>query len=254
MLVERMTWMEYRDRVGDSIIILPVGSLEQHGPALPLCVDVVIPTELSRMVSERVPAMVLPTIAYGYKSQPTSGGGPLFPGTTSLDGATLTSLVLDILRDTVRHGGRKFLIMNGHYENTAFITEAVELLMREAPKDVRVVIAAWWDLLSDKLVEEVFAGAGFPGWDTEHAGVTETSLMLYFAPGLVREKEIIDDQAQRIPKYSVFPPPPDIIPKSGVLYKATYATREKGEKIAREVVEKIVEIAKHELSLQWVRG
>ncbi len=247
MFAQRMTWMEYRDRLPDSVVILPVGSLEQHGPALPMCVDVVIPTELSRMIAERVPAIVLPTIQYGYKSQPTSGGGPLFPGTTSLDGSTLTSLVLDILRDVVRQGGRRFLIMNGHYENTAFITEAVELLLREAPKDVRVVIAAWWDLLSEKTVEEVFAGAGFPGWDTEHAGVTETSMMLYFAPELVREKALIDDQAERIPKYAVFPPPPDIIPKSGVLYKATYGSREKGERMAREVTAKVVEIVNREL-------
>lgn len=247
MLAEHMTWEEYRDQVGQRIIILPVGSLEQHGPHLPLNVDVVIPTNFAKLVAEKLEAMVLAPITYGYKSHPTSGGGQLFPGTTSLDGMTLIHLALDILRETYRHGGRRFLIMNGHYENVAFLTEAVELFIREA-SDALVLIISWWDQVSDELVDEIFAEAGFPGWDTEHAGITETALMQYFAPELVREDKIIDDQSERKPTYSIFPPPEDIIPKSGVLYKATYASREKGEKLAEQVVDRIVAIALDELA------
>lgn len=246
MLVEHMIWEEYRDEVIRRIIILPVGSLEQHGPHLPLNVDVVIPTSLAKMVDEQLDAMVLPTIAYGYKSHPTSGGGQLFPGTTSLNGMTLINLTLDILKETYRHGGRRFLLLNGHYENLAFVTEAVELFIEEK-SDARVVVLCWWDQVSDELVDELFAGAGFPGWDTEHAAITETSLMQYFAPELVREDRIIDDQSERNVTYSIFPPPEDIIPKSGVLYKATYASREKGEKLAKHVVDNIVQITRREL-------
>jgi creatinine amidohydrolase len=250
MLAEQMTWMEYRDNVKHSVVILPMGSFEQHGPHLPLCVDVVIPTNFAKLVAEKVSGMVLPPLTYGYKSQPTSGGGPLFPGTTSLDGNTLTHLVLDILRDTYRHGGRKFLLINGHYENVAFATEAVDLFMREIKeKDIKVVIVNWWDQIPDELVPELFEGAGFPGWDTEHAAITETSLMLFFAPELVRKDKIIDDQAKRIPKYAIFPPSRDIIPASGVLYKATYASLEKGKKIATQVTDVIVELVKQELNV-----
>jgi creatinine amidohydrolase len=242
MLVEQMTWEEYRAEVSRRIIILPVGSLEQHGPHLPLNVDVVIPTNLAKMVCEELHAMVLPPIAYGYKSQ---GGGQLFPGTTSLDGTTLINLTLDILRETYRHGGRRFLVLNGHYENVAFVTEAVHLFLRDAD-DARVVILSWWDQVSDEMIDELFAEAGFPGWEMEHAAITETALMQYFAPELVREDKIIDDQSERTPTYSIFPPPDDIIPKSGVLYKATYASREKGEKLAKQVVGTIVQIAREE--------
>ena len=242
MLVEQMTWEEYRAEVSRRIIILPVGSLEQHGPHLPLNVDVVIPTSLAKMVCEELYAMVLPPIAYGYKSQ---GGGQLFPGTTSLDGTTLINLTLDILRETYRHGGRRFLILNGHYENVAFLTEAVELFVRGVD-DALVVILAWWDQVSDEMIDELFAEAGFPGWEMEHAAITETALMQYFAPELVREDKIIDDQSERMPTYSIFPPPDDIIPKSGVPYKATYASREKGEKLAKQVVGTIVQIARQE--------
>ena len=238
-----MTWEEYRDEVSRRTIILPVGSLEQHGPALPLSVDVVIPMNLARMACEKLDAMVLPPIAYGYKAE---GGGQSFPGTTSLDGTTLISMTLDILRETCRHGGKRFLLLNGHYENVAFLTEAAELLMRKVD-DVRVVILSWLDQVSDEIIREVFAEAGFPGWDVEHAAITETALMLYFAPELVRETKIIDDQSERVPTYSIFPPPDDIISESGVLYKATYASREKGEKLAKQVVGAIVRIARKEL-------
>ena len=186
MLAAHMTWEEYRDVITKNLVILPVGSLEQHGPHLPLNVDVVIPSSLAKMVAEKTDAIVLPTIAYGYKSHPTSGGGQLFPGTTSLNGTTLINLMLDILRETYRHGGRDFLMLNGHYENIAFVNEAVEIFAHEVD-DAKVVTLCWWDLVSEELVDEIFAEAGFPGWDTDHADITETSLMQYFAPDLVRE-------------------------------------------------------------------
>ena len=246
MQAEHMTWEEYRDEVVRRVVILPVGAFEQHGPHLPLNVDVVIPTNFAARVAKQIDGMVLAPITYGYKSHPTSGGGQLFPGTTSLDGMTLIHLALDILRETHRHGGRKFLIMNGHYENVAFLTEAIDLFLRDS-SDSKVLLVSWWDQVSDELVEEIFAGAGFPGWDTEHAGITETALMQYFAPELVREDKIIDDQSDRKPTYSIFPAPDNIIPKSGVLYKATYASREKGEKLAKHVTDRIVQIVRDEL-------
>jgi creatinine amidohydrolase len=208
-------------------------------------VDAVIPTRLGELAAEKLGAMVLPAINYGYKSQPTSGGGSLFPGTTSLDAETLIHLILDILRDTYRHGGRKFFLLNGHYENAAFATEAVDLFLREA-KDAKVVLLAWWDVVSQKLVDEIWAEAGFPGWDTEHASIAETSLMMYFAPELVRMDKIVNDQAERKPAYAIFPPPLDIVPKTGVLYKAKFATRESGEKLAKELTETFVQIAERE--------
>jgi creatinine amidohydrolase len=246
MLAQHLTWQEYQEMV-KGVVILPIGSFEQHGPHLPMNVDVIIPTSLAEGVAKEIGAMVLPPITYGYKSQPTSGGGPLFPGTTSLDGDTLVHLILDILRDTYRHGGRKFLLLNGHYENAAFATEAIDLFMREA-KDAHLVLLAWWDVVSTQLVEEIWAEAGFPGWDTEHAAIAETSLMLYYAPEEVRVDKIINDQSERKPMYAIFPPPADIIPKSGVLYKARYASKEKGEKLAKELISTITQIVKQELS------
>lgn len=250
-LMQEMTWPEFQERVGTEIVMLPTGSLEQHGPHLPLGVDVIIPTNLALRTAERLgQGIIAPALGYGYKSQPTSGGGPLFPGTTSFDGVTLILALRDILRDLARQGARKFLVFNGHYENVAFVTEAAELLIRDhnPDGDIKLVIVSWWDLISDEVRDACFAEIGFPGWDTEHAALVETAMMRVFASELVRDDLVVDDQAERIPNYQVFPPPPDIIPASGVLYKATYGTRERGEMIVDQVVDEIVAIARREFT------
>jgi creatinine amidohydrolase len=88
VLISEMTWTDYDARVrGESpVVLLPVGSLEQHGPHTPLATDTIIPTAISVAVAERIGGLVAPPIAYGYKSQPRTGGGNHFSGTTSLDG------------------------------------------------------------------------------------------------------------------------------------------------------------------------
>jgi creatinine amidohydrolase len=139
-------------------------------------------------------------------------------------------------------------VLNGHFENTAFVEEAVQIFLRNAD-NTRAVILSWWDQVSDGMVEELFAEVGFPGWEMEHAALTETSLMQYFTPELVREDRIVNDHGERMPKYAIFPPPDDIIPKSGVFSTATFASREKGEKLAKQLVDSIVEIG--HLELGW---
>lgn len=58
----------------------------------------------------------MPTLCYGYKSKPLSGGGPLFPGTIDLNGKTVIDLVYDVLMELVRDGFTKIFIMNAHFE------------------------------------------------------------------------------------------------------------------------------------------
>ena len=79
--VAEINWTEYDRRVRDErpVVILPVGSLEQHGPHLPMNCDAVIPTALAERVAARTGDLVAPTFCYGYKSQPKSGGGNHFP-------------------------------------------------------------------------------------------------------------------------------------------------------------------------------
>ena len=82
-----LPWPDYHAAVrhGATPILIPIGSMEQHGHHMPLHVDVLLPTEFDRRAALMVGGMVAPPFTYGYKSHQKSGGGNHLPGTTSLD-------------------------------------------------------------------------------------------------------------------------------------------------------------------------
>lgn len=117
--IAELAWPEYDARVkdGKTMVLLPIGALEQHGHHMSMNPDVLLPTAIAENVAQSIDALVAPAIAYGYKSQQKSGGGNHMPGTTSLDGLTLTSTLKDILKEFARHGVRHVVMINGHFEN-----------------------------------------------------------------------------------------------------------------------------------------
>ena len=72
-----MTWFEYAERTNDWFI-LPVGAVEQHGPHLPLYVDTILAEEFAERIAETIHGVVAPSLSYGYKSKPFSGGSRWF--------------------------------------------------------------------------------------------------------------------------------------------------------------------------------
>lgn len=245
--MENLTWPEYEQRIkAGRPILLACGSTEQHGPHLPLGTDYMQAQGVALAIAEQIDGIVAPPLVYGYKSQPFSGGGQAFVGTTSLDGETLTCLVRDILREFMRHGARRIVLIDGHYENASFLTEGIDLALRGRPpagtemgmaeSDVKILLIHWWELISQETLDRAFQGT-FPGYAREHAAVLETSTIGYLFPDLVRWERLVDDQAERIPQYAIYPPPADAVPASGVLSPARKASKETGEAIIREVVE-----------------
>ncbi|MEW5990829.1 MAG: creatininase [Chloroflexota bacterium] len=230
------TWQEFRDRVRHSIILIPVGALEQHGPQLPLDTDTVVPQALCLELATRVPGIVAPAIAYGYKSQPSTGGGETFPGTTSLDGTTLTALVRDIVRSLVAKGARSIALVNGNYENTYFAIEGIDLALRDLGQSagVKVLHINWWEQLTTADLDAVFGGQ-FPGWEAEHAGVVETSLMLHVAPDRVLLDRIPEPAQMHLPTYTIAPEPPGLVPASGVLASARGASANIGRSLVTKL-------------------
>ena len=104
-LIEELSWFQYKEQIDQNkILIIPIGATEQHGPHLPLGVDAMLATSFARVLAEQIGAVVAPTINYGYKSLPMSGGGPFFPGTIDLNGTTLINLVKDIVVEFARDG------------------------------------------------------------------------------------------------------------------------------------------------------
>lgn len=233
-----MTWQEYADALSENCVaFLPCGALEQHGPHLPMATDAIfaeaMATNTAQRLAKQMKTLVLPTLGYGYKSQARSGGGQTFVGTTSLDGATLTHTVLDIIRELARHGLQRLVIVDGHYENQWFITEAIELAMRElayGKQTMQVLRCEYWDYCPQAVLDEIFAG-DFPGMDLEHAALIETSMMLALHPEWVRTDKIpANDQAHFV-QHDHYPQDGSGVPASGVLAPAGNASADKGRRI-----------------------
>lgn len=144
------------------LVLVPVGSTEQHGPHLPLDTDSVIARAVAERAASalssgpRAPALVAPTLVYG-----ASGEHADFPGTVSLGHEALTFVIVELVRSLSRWAGRVVLV-NGHGGNTATLSTVTPRMRAEGH-------------------EVVWTGCDLPGGDA-HAGRTETSLMLHLAP------------------------------------------------------------------------
>lgn len=241
--ISNMTWPEFKDAIESRTVIIPIGSLEQHGYHLPLHTDVIISERLAELLAEQVDGVVAPAVNYGYKSQPNSGGGPLFPGTIDLNGETLLHLLKDIICEYARDGVKKIFVCNGHFENEAFLVEAIDMATREFP-DTQVVLASWWDHISDKVVEKVFDEVEFPGWALEHAAIVETSLVMYFEPSLVHMDRFVEEEKYIPGLYHNYPVMTGIVPASGVLATARTSSVEKGQLLTKCIVDAYTRICK----------
>lgn len=245
-LMANMTWYEFNERKNKDVVILPVGSVEQHGPHLPLFTDTIISEGFANLLGDKVNGIVMPSINYGYKSQPASGGGPLFPGTIDLNGTSLINLVKDIIEELIRDGVRKIALVNSHFENQAFLLEAIDLVSKNMPSDTKIIMMSWWDLISQDTIDKIFDEVEFPGWALEHAAITETSLILKFRPELVHMDRLIDEKIEEVPTYQVYPIPKDLVPQSGLLSIGRTSSAQKGEVIVEEALNKMIGIVKKE--------
>lgn len=250
VLMGEMTWLEYRDRLArpGQVVLLPVGALEQHGPHLPLHTDTLIPTELCARIARLIDGIVAPALAYGCRSQPKSGGGNHFPGTTSLDATSFMAMLRDVLRELARHGARRVAIMDGHMENEAFLAEAIDLALRDLAahgvRDMTVIKFGYWDFITPATERALFPD-GLASWALEHAAVMETSVLLHLRPEQVRAELIPDHAPAVFPPYDVYPTDTRPIPPDGALSSAAGATAEKGRVFVAQIVPDIAAMLAH---------
>jgi creatinine amidohydrolase len=243
--MSEMSWVEYSGRITapGTVSIVPVGAIEQHGPHMAMNTDITIPTEIALEVARRTNAIVAPTIAYGYKSIQRSGGGNHFCGTTSLDGNTVICLVRDILRELARHGARRIVLLNGHYENSSFLLEGADLAIRDfaavSSDKLEVLTVTYWDFIEGDTLQEVFPD-GFQGWAIEHAGVMETSLMLHLSPQSVDMSLAPENVHASFPPYDALPSVPGLTPPGGCLSSPVKASSAKGRLLFETAVSGIV--------------
>jgi len=214
------------------IVIIPVGSLEQHGAHLPVSTDSDIVTEIASRLAKKDNFIALPTISYGISFEHE----PLF--NVSITVPTLRAALSNIFISLVKNGVRSILILNGHHGNMETLrrlhSESFQILERSGvmPKDHSMGIIfniSYWHHMKHEF---------------DHAGFVETSIMLAISDKVKMEKAekgyttegLNEKEIQRINKLSTqkggFPQ----VAKNGVWGDPTGATKKDGEKFLAEIV------------------
>lgn len=180
LVLQEMTWTDVRDYLEtNDMVIIPIGSTEQHGPHLPLGTDGYLAVETSKRISERTGVVVAPVVLAGY-SLYHSG----FPGTLSLKPETLEEVLYETAGMLVKYGFRRIMLFNYHGGNNA-VQDKVAYRINQTTPATAVAIGYGGPIQKDESQE-------FFDW---HAGVEETSMILFLAPGLARmeraEKPVI---------------------------------------------------------------
>ncbi len=175
LLVQHMTAADYA-KAPFTTIILPLGSLESHGPHLPFGTDALTAYAIALEVAGRVSGTaVLPPVNYGMSEYYRE-----FSFTVSLQPETETALIRDVLESVYREGIRRVFVMNGHDGNIPSLETAARQV-KVAHPDIRIVgLEAWWNTLPALLPAdffEVWNGLG-------HGGEGELSLALALFPWL----------------------------------------------------------------------
>ncbi len=232
MLVTEISMPEFEEALlKTKTILLPFGSVEEHGMHLPLGTDTIQIFELAILASKKYQFFVGPPVYYGLCRSTRQ-----HPGTITIRGETLKALTLDLLNSYYEQGLRNFLLLSGHAGGThmAFLIDAAETFLLDR-KDAKAAVASILDLLRD---------AAFDILETpqdSHAGEFETSLMLFFHSKLVK--------GTSPEEYPTFPKP--ILVKNkrlfwpgGVWGDPSKASVEKGRLFAERLSQAIVDLVK----------
>lgn len=206
-----------------AVAVLPVGSLEQHGPHLPLTTDTVVATTLASRIADSHPVRVLPPLTFSCSHEHAA-----WPGTVSLSATTLVAVVRDVAVSLQRDGVRSLVLLNGHGGNYVLGNIVQEASLGPLPM-------ALFPGPHDLSAARVAAGMVTSDDADMHAGELETSILLHFHPHLVRPHFAqADHEAEHRPHllsrglraYS----------ESGVVGRPSAASAEKGRLLVASLV------------------
>jgi creatinine amidohydrolase len=168
----------------DPVVIIPSGSVEQHGPHCPMDVDIshtqALAVETARAIND-FPVIVAPPLWIGLTHY---NMGEV--GTITLSVETYIAYVSDVCRSIHANGFKRIILLNGHGGNRS-INQVISTKLAE--KDVWVLAITYWDMSQKILDEEAETDFGFIG----HGGEWETSLQLYLRPDLIDESRKVAD-------------------------------------------------------------
>lgn len=177
MKLEYSTWEEVEAylRTSDAII-LPVGSIEQHGPLGIIGTDTICAQVIADRAGELGGALVLPAVAYT-----PAPFNMAFPGTVSVSEKTFSNLIADILESLSSQGFRRIYVLNGHGANLEPLNRLVPLF-----PSLIVHIRSWWEFAEVKMLREEFYG----DWEGMHATPSEVAITQF--THLIVDREPLD--------------------------------------------------------------
>ncbi len=187
-----MTWPEVRDLLTRTdMVIIPVPSLEQHGPHLPIGTDFLNGVEVAKLIAQRTDVLVAPILFVGQAPYHMD-----FPGTITLSAETIQRVYFEAAQSLIRHGFRRFLFLNSHGGNQ-YITRFVVDRINQETEAVAVDLGDGAVAMRGQSPQPVKSSRA-SAFD-RHSGVGETSDALYLVPSLVAL-----DKAQKVTL--TFPP------------------------------------------------
>ena len=205
----------------EHVAIIPIGSIEQHGPHLPISTDSDIVTEVANRLSKKKGYFLLPTLVYGVSFE----HAPFF--NLSIKESTLRTILTDLCSSLLTNNIRTIFIINGHHGNQKSIKNLNTKLKKFSKNKLNVIPLSYWHFMER---------------DFDHAGFVETSLMLAISKnvkmksakkGLITDK-MTKSEIKKLGKLAnqSFPK----ATKNGIWGDPTKATKKEGQAILAEIV------------------
>jgi len=212
----------------NDIVVLPVGSTEQHGKHNPLGTDYLIAYRLALEAAKQTGVATLPPVPFGVSSHHRH-----FPGTIYVSEESFRNYIKDICLSLKEHGVRKIVIVNGHGGNLASLLEVARKLKQQG---LLIVVFQWWNL---RELSEYFKPE-----ERGHAAAMETSLIAFLYPDLVDLTKTCDEEPREVfkglPVY--YPGDTKEYTDSGVFGLSSTASSERGKIVFEIVAKKLIEI------------
>ncbi|UCE96703.1 MAG: creatininase family protein [Candidatus Bathyarchaeota archaeon] len=213
------------------VIIIPVGSVEEHGDHLPLNTDSLQAEYVALEVAKKANCLVSSPLRYGICNSTRH-----FPGTLSISFDSLRMIIIDILEEFIRNGFRRILILSGHAGRTHMAVlklAARSVIMQhkdeKASERPRIMVCSDYDFAYE------LKGKHF-GEEDAHGGTIETSRVMAIRSDLIKGKGRAS--FPEMPRFEIVPDPERYFP-SGIMGDPTIASVEKGQMINEYVVKEV---------------
>jgi len=216
------------------VVIVPVGSVEEHGDHLPLCTDSLQPEHVALETAKKTGCLVAPTLRYGVCNSTRN-----FPGTISISFDTLHRITRDILEEFIRNGFTRILVLSGHAGQShmaALRLAAQEVIWRHESEDAKkkpgIMVCSDYDFAYE------LKGKHFDERDG-HAGTIETSRVMAIRSDLIKGKG--RKSFPKTPRFEITADPERYFP-TGVIGDPTAASTQKGQMINKYVIAEVARL------------